>query len=380
VPRFKLLTWPKDSTPDQAYKTAGLACPGCGGIHEEKHKPAMNDAGRLIAPGQCVEDGEVKGDPPETDTFSFWVSGLMSPWVSFGQRALTWLRANRSKDQGRIQAQLNTSFGELYIQEGDAPSWEAVRECCGHYRTGEVPSWVQWLFLTVDVQKNRLEYTVRGWGAPDSQSALIEEGVLWGSTKFQEADAPDPEVWDALSALVEKEWGGLPIKAFAVDSGYLADEVYAFVSKYPGRGFACHARETHSKLISASAVEVNRAGRTLKSGVKVWTFDANHFKSWVHGRIVRPIDEPGAWLVPDDVSDDYCKQVTAEALMTLPSNRQRWTRIRKDNHKFDCEVLQAVLANLLNVRQLRTADQKPKRKKKPKRSDEGFWNRDFDNW
>lgn len=372
IPRFKHLTWPKDSTPDEAYKTAGLAHEGCGGIHSEKHKPAMNDGGFLVAPGQWVEDGQVKGDPPDTDTFSFWVSGLMSPWVPFGKRALNWLRAVESKDPGRIQAQINTSFGELYMQKGDAPSWEVVKQCAGEYNTGEVPSWVQWLFLTVDVQKNRLEWTLRGWGAPEMQSALIEEGILTGETDM-------PDVWEALDGMMDREWGGLPIKAIAVDSGYRADEVYHFVSKYPGRAFACHGKEHHSKLFSAKPVEVNRAGKTLRSGVKVWTFDTNHFKSWVHGRIQWPSDQPGAWLVPDDVSDDYCKQVTAESLMTLPSGRQRWVKTRIDNHKFDCEVLQALLAQILNVRQLKPAGERRKKKTR-KPSSEGFWNRDFDNW
>ena len=346
IPRFKLLNWPKNAKPDEAHKKAALACPSCGGLHEESHKTAMNEGGRLVAPGQWIEGGEVKGDPPDTDTFSFWVSGLMSPWVSFGKRALNWLRAVASKDQGRIQVQLNTSFGELYIQSGDAPDWEVVKECAGQYRAGDVPSFVQWLFLTVDVQKNRLEYTIRGWGAPEMQSALIEEGILMGETD-------QPDVWDALHGLMEKEWGGLPIKAVAVDSGYRADEVYYFCSQHPGISYACHGRENHRRLFSASPVEVNRAGRTLKSGVKVWTFDTNHFKDWVHGRIQWPVDQPGRWMVPEDVSDDYCKQVTAEALMTLPSGRRQWVKIRRHNHKFDCEVLQALLAQILNVRMLK---------------------------
>jgi len=361
------LTWPDGATPDEAYKSAALVCPNCGGLHEEKHKPKLNENGVLVAPGQSVKDGRVVGDPPDTDTFSFWVSGLMSPWVSFGQRALGWLRAVKSKDQGRVQAELNTSFGELYMQSGDAPSWEVVKECAGPYRTGDVPQWVQVLFLTVDVQKDRLEYAIRGWGAPEMQSAMVEEGALWG-------DTDQSEVWGALDGLMEQTWGGLLIKAVAVDSGYRADEVYYWVSQYPGRAFACHGRETHSKLFSASPVEVSRAGRPLASGTKVWTFDVHHFKSWVHSRIQRPVDQPGAWMVPSDVSDDYCKQVTAEALMTLPSGRQRWQKIRKDNHKFDCEVLQALLAQMLNVRLLRSEPKAaPQKVAKKRRRKSSYW-------
>jgi len=361
VPRFKLLVWPEKATPDQAYRDAGLACPHCGGIHEEKHKPALNEGGRLLAPGQKVVEAEVVGDPPETDTFSFWVSGLMSPWVTFGQRARNWLRAVESKDQGRIQAQLNTSFGELYMQSGDAPSWEVVKECAGGYQSGDVPGFVEWLFLTVDVQKDRLEYVVRGWGAPEMQSALIEEGLLMGET-----DKPD--VWQALDGLMAREWGAHHVKAVAVDSGYRTDQVYDWCSRHPGVAYATKGQETASKLFSASPVQVNRGGKVIRSGVKVWSFDTGFFKSWVHGRIVWPVDQDGAWMVPDDVSDDYCRQVTAEALMTLPSGRQRWTRTRPDNHKFDCEVLQALLAQILNVRQLKRRAPEKERKPSPRQS------------
>ena len=349
IPRFKLLQWPKDCTPEEAEREAGLTCSSCGSLHGDRHKAAMNAGGRLVAPGQWIEDGKVLGDPPDTDTFSVWVSGLMSPWVGFGQRAMTWLRAAKSHEQGRIQTAINTSFGELYMQKGDAPSWEMVRECCAGYKRGEVPSWVQWLFLAVDVQKDRLEWNIRGWGAPEMQSALIDWGQLWGETD-------QPDVWDSLDGLVNQEWSGQTLKAFAIDAGYRADEVYYFCSHYPGRAFATHGRENHKKLFSASPVEVSKRGKTLRAGVKIWTFDTNHFKGWVHGRIVWPSDQPGSWQVPDDVDDDYCKQVTAEALMTLPSGKQQYVKIRKDNHLFDCEVMQALLAQILNVRTLKEGE------------------------
>ena len=38
-------------------------------------------------------DGNVIGDPLETSTVSFWVSGLCSPFVTFGQRAEDYLKA-----------------------------------------------------------------------------------------------------------------------------------------------------------------------------------------------------------------------------------------------------------------------------------------------
>lgn len=46
----------------------------------------MNSRGLYVAPGQWLEDGEVRGEPPENATISFWASGLASPFVSWGTR------------------------------------------------------------------------------------------------------------------------------------------------------------------------------------------------------------------------------------------------------------------------------------------------------
>jgi hypothetical protein len=57
----------------------------------------MNAAGRF----------ELTGDA-DSDCASFWVSGLCSPWRSWGEAAKLWIEAARSGEPGRMQAVLNT--------------------------------------------------------------------------------------------------------------------------------------------------------------------------------------------------------------------------------------------------------------------------------
>src|ERR1700730_4332431 len=172
VPRLKLLQWKKSedkaikTTPLEARRSAYVNCPNCGGVHTEEDKRALNASGRYVAPGQTIDShGNVLGDPPDTSTISFWVSGLASPFVSFGERAENYLTAVRLEDPDKIRTSINQSFGELYAPGGgETPTWFAVTAHKAEYARGEVPARVYMIVLTVDVQKNSLIWIARGWG------------------------------------------------------------------------------------------------------------------------------------------------------------------------------------------------------------------------
>jgi phage terminase large subunit GpA-like protein len=345
VPRFKLLTWPDKCTPKRAKREARLACPSCGGLIDESQKVEMNALGVFVAPGQRVVNGCVVGDPPESDTASFWVSGLMSPWRTFGECASEWLTAVRSGDAETIRGKLNTVFGELYRIAGDAPEWASVGKCASGYQPGDVPAGVQRVFITADVQQDRIVTVTRGWGA-EFESWLIAEEELWG-------DTDQAEVWQRLSDIASKPVGGRPVSAIAVDAGFRTDQVFEWVHAHGARAYATFGRESPSKLYQSSLVEVTRSGRRQFAGLKRWVIDSSYFKSWVHERIGRPIDQPGAWRLPEGISEQYCRQIVAEQRIRLPSGRARWVRTSKDNHYLDCEAMQAFLAHVEGVRHLR---------------------------
>jgi phage terminase large subunit GpA-like protein len=359
VPRFKLLTWPEKCTPKRALKEARLACPCCGDLIGDEHRRSMADAGEFLAPGQSIVDGEVFGDPPDSDTASFWISGLLSPWRSFGQRAADWLRASRSGDQERVRSTINTRFGELYKAGADATPWEEVRGLCGAYSMGSVPAAVRALTCGVDVQKNRLIYVVRGWGLR-GESWLIDEGEIWGETE-QEA------VWLELSELLDRDWAGKRIRRMAVDSGYRPGDkwrrpdhlVYSFALQHKARVIATKGHDTLSRPLAPSLIDVTFRGKTLKQGLQLWHMDSDYFKSWVHGRLLWPVDQPGAWHLPQDVTDEYCQQLTAEARVVKPSGKWTWVKVRRENHRLDCEALNVAAAHSMGLHRLQRSVQSP---------------------
>ena len=344
IPRLKLLWWPSKSTPEGAERDARLICPKCGSQIETQHKDDMNAKGRYVAPGQSVTpDGEVHGDPPESSDATFWVSGLcnFSSKKTFGFLAHAYLRAARKKDPEKVKGVLNAEFGECFKVRGEAPEFETVQALGQrqHYISGQVPSGIITLVAGVDVQKNRLVWVVRGFGESYS-SALIDHGELWGETD-------QPEVWGNLGALLAEEWDGIPISKMAIDSGYRSDEVYTFCRSHRGIAIATKGHDHQNKPYYANLIDVNVRGRLIKNGLQLWHFDSDIMKSWVHSRVDWPEDQPGGWLLPSDIDEDYCRQIIAEQRLLKPAGGSVWIKTAVDNHFLDCEAL-AYLAVRIN--------------------------------
>ena len=233
IPRFTCLEIPKT-----AAEEAVIVCPRCGGTMREEDKKHMNAKGVFVAPGQSVgTDGAVRGDVPEREAASFWVSGLCSPFRTFSQRAAEYQDAQQSGDMYRVQTVVNASFGELWSPTAaDALPFEEVMKLRGTYASGTVPDGAVYLTCGVDTQGNRLVYVVRAWGARQ-ESWLIEAGELWGETALD-------HVWTDLAELLARRWGGLYIRRCFLDAGFRPGKkdttpehkVYEFCTAAPQAG------------------------------------------------------------------------------------------------------------------------------------------------
>lgn len=358
IPRFAHLKWESaeaehKTTPAQAKRSAYVQCPGCGGVLTDQDKGELNARGVFVAPGQAIAaDGEVIREPPDSSTLSFWVSGLASPFVTFGQRAETYLDAVREASAEKIQVAINAGFGELFsVGGGDAPSWNEVSECRAEYALGEIPKGVGLLICSCDVQKDKIYYVIRGWGER-ATSWLVECGCLYGETIEQ-------GIWTDLADLIQAGICGVPLRLVLIDGGYRpggVDElplnrVYDFARQFPRLVRVTKGSSTAMRMpLVASNIEVTtRKGTASKTGLKLLRLDTDFFKSWLFERIRRPQGQPGAWYLPHDVSEDYCRQVVSETRVRLASGRVKWVRSSRQNHFLDCESMNAAGAHLLNV-------------------------------
>jgi len=358
VPRFNLMRYPLKATPMEAAREAYLECPHCGGVIENHHKETMNERGRYVAPGQSItKDGILHGAPSERMTISYWVSGLASPFVSFGERIAVLVEAQQSGDDAMVQQAINAGFGELYSPGGgEVPEWMEIKEKSAQatYKRGEVPDDVLYLTLTCDIQKQSIPWVLRGWGAR-ATSWLINYGYLRG-------DTTDEDIWYALGDLVATPVGGIPIRLAFIDSGFRPgktdtlpiNRVYEFCRRFmrrvrPTKGSASPMRTP----LLISKIEVRRKdGKAAKFGLDLVRLDTDHWKSWVHERLRWPDDHIGGWHVFRGVDDDYCHQLVSEARLKQPTGRVEWVQRSRDNHFFDCEAMQAAAGYLLNVQRI----------------------------
>jgi phage terminase large subunit GpA-like protein len=353
VPRFNILHFDNTLAPVEAAQTVHLGCPACGGIIEDRHKAEMNAAGLFVAPGQHIEGGVVKGDPTRTDTLSFWVSGLSSPFVTFGDRVKSYLQAMEMADPAMVQTAVNAGFGELYAPGGgNVRDWQRVAQRKLSHRYGEVPEEVVHLSAAVDVQGNGFYYSIRGWGAR-ATSWQIESGELAGYTD-------QPEIWNDLANTLTQTFDGLPIRLALIDTGFRPNKpnsgsdnvTYEFCRRFrrfvrPTKGWA-----TLSAPIMRGKTHVTVPGQRAEMGLELVRLDSDFWKQRLHERLAWPEDQPGGFWLSAQATEDYCRQLVSETRTVTPSGRAEWVQVGKRNHYLDCEAMNEAAGHLLNVQKI----------------------------
>jgi len=178
---------------------------------------------------------------------------------------------------------------------------------------------------------------------------------LWGETV-------QPEVWEDLAQLLTAPVDGHLIKLAFIDSGFRpgkkegvpVNRVYEFCRRF--RRFAFPAKGSSVALrrpLVKSAIEVTQQGTAKKYGLELIRLDTDHWKSFVHERLKWPQDQPGAWHIHNAVTEDYCRQLVAEARIRLPSGKPQWIERSRENHALDAEAMAAAAGFMLNVQHLR---------------------------
>ncbi len=190
-------------------------CPECGFKFDERTMKA--------APQKYVVQNPIA---IENGTRSFFVNGFSSPWLTWAGIMKEWYIARG--DPMREQVVVNTRFGETYHLIGaydDETQFMRRREMYD----GELPHGVLLLTAAVDVQGNRLEYEICGWGFGE-ECWGIQKGVIPGN--------PDhPKVWKLLDGILDRPYhfangDELKILRTFIDTGGLSTQsVYQYCQK-----------------------------------------------------------------------------------------------------------------------------------------------------
>ena len=309
--------------------TAAYMCEGCGVL--------WSDSDRRWS----IRNGTWIAAKPFNGIAGFAINGLCSPWTPLTDGVKDFLAVSKNPEQLRVWT--NTYLGE---------TWEDAGEQIDDYDLAErrevietIPEDVMFLTCGTDVQDNRLECSIVGWGR-DDESWVVEHVTLYG-------DPSTPQLWSALDSVIFKTYDTvngrqMGIRATCIDSGgHFTNAVYQYCKKQTGR------RVFAIKGVGGEGKPA--AGRPSKANVAkcpLFPIGVDTVKSLLFARM--RIDEPGAGYIhfSDRLNEEYFRQLTAEKVVTRfhkGFKKRVFEKIRARNEALDCMVYSYAAYAILGI-------------------------------
>jgi phage terminase large subunit GpA-like protein len=323
------LKWGQVKWETDKPETAKYVCEECGSLWDDAQRARSIKKGRWIA---SKPTGKVAG---------FHLSALYSPWNPLCDGVQDFLEAK--KQPATLRVWVNTYLGETWEEEGEqvddyslsnrAEEWDAI------------PDDVLLLTAGVDVQDDRLEAEVVGWGL-DEESWSIAYKTFYG-------DPSAPHIWkdldEFLAQTYEHESGEeMIVRATCIDSGgHNTQAVYKYVHPREGkRIFAIKGVGGEGKPI------VGKPSKNNIGKIKLFPVGVDTVKLLLFSRF--KIQEAGAGYChfPFGREDEYFKQLTAEKIATRYHKgfaRREFVKTRTRNEALDVRVYAMAALSLLNV-------------------------------
>jgi phage terminase large subunit GpA-like protein len=316
------------SNPDMVW----YECPHCHRKHYGGEKLAMNHGGIWVPTF-----------PERRDRKGFQAPSMCSPFVSWHELAAMWQEAMHEKDCGSTDGLMHFSRHEMaqpFDEKSAKADFEALKDRIeGSVARGVVPEWVKYVTAGVDVQEDRMIWSVWGWGI-GRRCHLIDFGV----------DIDWPGLEDSIIHRSFKhetdEAQHLKVQGIAIDSGFRTAEVYQWVYGWQSHRFAVFAikgmNHDASKIINANkAALADVNGKNTGREIIRLDLNVNKLKD-ILWNLINAEKERGVSFC-ESVTSEFLREFMAEERVNQPYNgmaRMVW-RIRKgsgDNHAWDTAV------------------------------------------
>lgn len=336
---FGGVKWEKD-TPTERLTDPGHVWYECSKCHE---RISEGERLRMLAAGAWVPDGATigRGPPPELvfrRVMGFHISALYSPWVTLGEVAREFRES--IGDRSRLMNFWNSWLALPWKEKVEGIDQKKILNRRAPYDQGTVPQDAVVLTAGVDVGGDVKHFVIRAWGARE-RSWLVRHGIATGWA----------DVLGALQAGYKRADGTiLHVSRALVDSGYDTEAVYKFCRANRPLTWPSKGSNTPGQV---QTVKISRP----EPGTLLYTFRADFWKDRVARFIAAPEGEPCEWRIPQDVSEEYVKQMASERRVLERRNGRivaHWEPLTEStpNHYWDCEILAAVAADAEGVRYL----------------------------
>ena len=324
---FQRLVWAQVHWPEGQPEQAAYVCQHCGAEIYEAQKQEM------------LRQGEWRATKPTKDVAGFHISEIYSPWSSWSEMAVSFVKAKRLPET--LQTWINTSLGETWEDKGESLEPAGLSGRRESYTAENLPAGVRLITLGTDCQDDRLEATLWGWGA-DEEAWRLEHLVLRGDP----GQTGPGSVWAEHDEILRRRFTTddgrtLAIEACCVDSGgHFTDQVYRYCAQRKRyRVWAIKGAGGQGRMVWPK-----RPGRGSKVKVDVWLIGVDTVKDLLYGRL-RKVIEPGPGYMHFDANteDVWIEQLTSETVvyrMTMGRRVRLWrprsSGIRQEG--LDCTV------------------------------------------
>lgn len=342
-------------------------CEKCHTRIDEQEKPGMMEKGKYIH------------EYPERETRGYkWNALQMAIGLSYSWKQIVemFLKAKKQQDKGDDSAMItfmNTILVEPWKERGEQPQFADLLARCEPYTPLTVPSGNTLLLSAgVDVQKNRLEYGIYGWGKGE-ESWLIYHGEIYG-------DPESEAVWRQLESLMdtpfkcaEDEKKVFHIMSIGVDANYLTEAVKRFVRPRQPRYFALRGSQFQKGPVLGrpSKQDLTYEGKVIERGsVELYPIGTDTAKKTIYHRLGKT-EGQGIFHFYIGTNDEFFKQLTAEKLITKLVKGypvQEWHNVRHNqrNEALDCTVYAYAAAIKAGLPFLALHEDAPKAPKRPR--------------
>ena len=315
-------------------KTAKLRCEKCHKLIEERYKTQM------------LENGEWVALHPGREVVSFHLNSLYSPlgFYSWADAVKLWLKYKRTRNTEVLRVFVNTVLGETYSEAGKSVEYDTLNSRKEKYKA-EVPKDVLLLTAGVDVQEDRIEAEVVGWGE-HQENWSIDYVRLMGDTEYD-------GVWKQLEDYLARGWlhtSGLKLRpaCTAVDSGHRAKIVYNFCKKHEhSLVFPIKGRDGWGQGL------IHRPTKPNQHGVYLFNAFVDEVKSKIYSQFKLDSIGPGFCHFPNKsmYNEDYFIMLTSEKLIRKRVSgkyKLAWELpAGKRNEALDCRCYAICALNIL---------------------------------
>ena len=328
---YQVLKWSQVKWEDQNPYSARYTCECCGTLWDDTARF------RAIRYGEWRATSEAKGK-----IAGFHLNGLYSPWTPLYEAVSDFMSSKR--DPMRLKTWVNTFLGETWEEQGDRIDEFDLIERCENWGK-DLPEDVLLLTAGVDVQDNRLEIEIVGWGRGE-ESWSISYQTIYG-------DPSTSELWARLDTVLQEKFthptlGEMIVRGACVDSGgHYTQQVYNYARLRAGR------RVFAIKGIGGEGKPV--AGRPTKNNIgkiNLFPVGVDTAKEIVYARLKMKEEGDGYCHFPVGRDEEYFRMLTAEKKVTKYFKgrpRMEWQKIRTRNEALDCRVYATAALAILNA-------------------------------